>query len=207
MKDAEATKQKIIDCAVKLFAEEGFDGARVDKLAEMAGVNKALIYYYFKSKEAVLEMIFKNFIEKANGILIELAMKNISFDSPEAGEYMGRYNQFLMDNPDILKIMMIESIKGKTKIPPIFKLIDFSGPEGVNEEEVIKNMQGRGFNLKSERNFRLIIEFFTGIIPELCFSLFKKQWSHYFKLSEEDALSLFHKAQELTHVAHYKKKE
>lgn len=39
-----------------LFAEKGFDGARVDKLAEMAKVNKALIYYYFKSKEAIPDM-------------------------------------------------------------------------------------------------------------------------------------------------------
>jgi AcrR family transcriptional regulator len=207
MRDAEVTKQKIIDCAVKLFAEKGFDGARVDKLAEMAGVNKALIYYYFKSKKAILDMIFKEFIEKANGILLELAMNDISFDSPKVAEYMRKYNQILMDNPDILKIMMIESIKGKTKIPPIFKLIDFSGPEGKSEEEMIKKMQERGFNLKSDRNLRLIIEFFTGIIPELCFSIFKKQWSEYFKLSEEDALSLFHKAQELTHAAHYENKE
>ena len=200
MRDSEVTKEKILNCAVTLFAEKGFDGARVDKLAEMAGVNKALIYYYFKNKAAILEIIFKNFIDKANGILIELAMKDIPFDSAEAGQYMKRYNQFLMDNPDILKILMIESMKGKTKNPPIFKLIDFSGPQGVNEEELVKNMQERGFNFKSERNLRLVIEFFTGIIPELCFSIFRKQWSNHFNISENEADSLFHKAQELAHL-------
>lgn len=45
------SRQRILDAALDVFYEAGFDGARVDMIAKRAGVNQALIYYYFKSKE------------------------------------------------------------------------------------------------------------------------------------------------------------
>jgi len=205
-RDSEQTKARILQCAIKLFAEKGFDGARVDELAGLAGVNKALIYYYFKSKEEILETIFDCFIKEANGILMEMASTGVSFDSKEMGLYMKQYSKYLLENSDILKIMMIESIKGKTKVPPVFKLIDISSPEGTDEEQIIIEMQKRGFNLETNRNQRLIIEFFTGIIPEICFSIFRKQWCNHFKVSNADCVTMFKKAIDMTHKEHYKNK-
>ncbi len=45
------TIQRIVAAAEKIFAEQGIDGARMDAIARSARVNKALLYYYFKSKE------------------------------------------------------------------------------------------------------------------------------------------------------------
>ena len=50
-------KVRIIKAAVKLFAEKGFDGTRVSEIAKAAGVNQALIYYYFKGKEDLLNYL------------------------------------------------------------------------------------------------------------------------------------------------------
>jgi AcrR family transcriptional regulator len=49
-RDAAATRQGLIDAATALFAERGFDGARVDAIASRAGVNKAMISYHFGGK-------------------------------------------------------------------------------------------------------------------------------------------------------------
>jgi TetR/AcrR family transcriptional regulator len=43
-------RERILKAAKEIFSEKGFDGARMDPIAQTAGVNKALIYYYFKSK-------------------------------------------------------------------------------------------------------------------------------------------------------------
>ena len=43
--DDQTSKRRILDSAVSLFAENGYDGSRVDVIAKRAGVNKALIYY------------------------------------------------------------------------------------------------------------------------------------------------------------------
>jgi AcrR family transcriptional regulator len=61
-RDADRTQQEILSAAMADFSERGFGGARIDGIAERAGVNKRLIYYYFGSKEglflAVLEQTY-----------------------------------------------------------------------------------------------------------------------------------------------------
>ncbi len=70
--DTTNTKEKIKRAGLKEFALHGFEGARVDRIAMKAKVNKAMIYYHFKSKENLYESlladvyqtIFPNIIEK-----------------------------------------------------------------------------------------------------------------------------------------------
>jgi TetR/AcrR family transcriptional regulator len=50
---ADQTRARILDAAVRQFSENGLSGARTEQIAEQAGVNKALLYYYFQSKDAL----------------------------------------------------------------------------------------------------------------------------------------------------------
>jgi TetR/AcrR family transcriptional regulator len=52
-----STEEKIKRAALKEFALHGFEGARIDRIARKAGVNKAMIYYHFKGKESLYESI------------------------------------------------------------------------------------------------------------------------------------------------------
>ncbi len=67
------TEDKILNGALDEFAELGFDGARVDRIAARSGLNKAMIYYYFKSKENLYETIVKNIASIIQSSIIELA--------------------------------------------------------------------------------------------------------------------------------------
>ena len=62
LRDAERTRQAILKAATAEFAEHGLAGARVDRIAEVSGANKRMIYYYFRSKDdlylAVLEAAY-----------------------------------------------------------------------------------------------------------------------------------------------------
>jgi AcrR family transcriptional regulator len=51
-------EQKIIDAAAGVFEEKGFDGARMQQIADKAGINKALLHYYFRSKDLLFEKVF-----------------------------------------------------------------------------------------------------------------------------------------------------
>src|SRR6476659_7681088 len=61
-RDADRTQQAILRAAMAEFADKGLGGARIDAIAERAGVNKRLIYYYFAGKDplflAVLEQTY-----------------------------------------------------------------------------------------------------------------------------------------------------
>jgi AcrR family transcriptional regulator len=53
------TEQKILDAATDVFLEKGHDGARMQEIADRAGINKALLHYYFRSKQKLFLTVFK----------------------------------------------------------------------------------------------------------------------------------------------------
>ena len=57
MRDAEASKARVFDAASEEFALHGFVGAKVDRIAARARVNKAMIYYHFKNKAALYRAV------------------------------------------------------------------------------------------------------------------------------------------------------
>ncbi|TWO72800.1 TetR family transcriptional regulator [Caenimonas sedimenti] len=68
MRDADRSQSTILAAARDEFAECGLGGARMDRIAERAGLNKRLIYYYFEDKEklfqAVLEQAYRDIREE-----------------------------------------------------------------------------------------------------------------------------------------------
>ena len=52
------TEEKILEAAKKIFLTKGLDGARMQDIADEAGINKAMLHYYFRSKEKLFEQIF-----------------------------------------------------------------------------------------------------------------------------------------------------
>ncbi len=56
------TEEKIIDAATDVFVQKGMDGARMQEIANRAGINKALLHYYFRSKEKLFDAIFNKLV-------------------------------------------------------------------------------------------------------------------------------------------------
>lgn len=68
-----STEEKILEAAKKIFIRQGLAGARMQDIADEAGINKALLHYYFRSKDKLFETIFVEvagqFVPKVNAIL------------------------------------------------------------------------------------------------------------------------------------------
>lgn len=58
------TRERIFQAALKIFALHGFEGARMDKIAAEVGINKASLYFHFKSKEEIFWELFKDIVQK-----------------------------------------------------------------------------------------------------------------------------------------------
>jgi len=76
-KDSAETKEKILAAAKKIFAEKGFSGARMCAIAELAGVNQALIHYHFSSKEMLYKTLFHRFMGKDSEKMMHLIIDEI----------------------------------------------------------------------------------------------------------------------------------
>jgi AcrR family transcriptional regulator len=108
-RDAEATKERILDAAFTEFMDRGFAGARVDDIATRAGCNKALIYAHYGDKERLWERILE--CKTA-----ELSKIEADFDRP--AESVGRFFDFHAANPWCARLLMWEALNvGAGRIP------------------------------------------------------------------------------------------
>jgi AcrR family transcriptional regulator len=108
-------KERILEAAVKLFAERGFDATSVDEIARLAEINKAMIYYYFSSKDELLSSIIRKSINEFTSIIEEIDLSR--FDNleemikaivREAINYIDGYNM-------VIKIFQRESLSKSSK--------------------------------------------------------------------------------------------
>jgi len=192
--DAEA---KILSTAETLFARQGYDATSMDQVAAKARVNKALIYYYFESKDGLKKALYKHvqqdLIDFMDRFLAEITpeqLRKISDQGIEAAlegsimEYMERFIRnmidFLEKHRSALKLIFMESIKTSSDYPAIFGIF-----ETLFRDQMAK-MRTKGI-LYTAGAQELIYEFFTGFMPMMTFIVFHDQWARHFKISEEKA--------------------
>src|SRR5437868_15029162 len=92
------SKSLILRAALKEFAQEGFAGARTEAIAKAAGVNIALIFYYFKNKEQLYgEALDSNYAEWNKRMLAALG----AADSPrrKIKGYVSAHFDFVAETP------------------------------------------------------------------------------------------------------------
>ena len=53
-------ENQILNAAKNVFQSKGMDGARMQEIADKAGINKAMLHYYYRSKQLLFEAVFKN---------------------------------------------------------------------------------------------------------------------------------------------------
>lgn len=71
-RNSERSRAIILATAGRIFAQTGLAGARTDVIADAAGVNKALLYYYFKSKDALYEAVVEDHFRRFNVQALEV---------------------------------------------------------------------------------------------------------------------------------------
>ena len=91
-RDADKTREKLMRAATDEFAARGEAGARIDRIAECAGVNKRMIYAYFGNKEE----LFAAVQEHSLGQLIEA----VPLTADDLPGYAGRLFDYLIDHPE-----------------------------------------------------------------------------------------------------------
>lgn len=79
-KKSDITRAKLIETARELFLEKGFDGLKMQELADRAEMNKGLLHYYFKTKEVLFQAIFKEAMQNLFGGVVKELVSNHSLE-------------------------------------------------------------------------------------------------------------------------------
>lgn len=98
MKKIESNTEEIIfKSAIAVFHKKGMAGARMQEIADEAGINKAMLHYYFRSKQLLFEAVFKNaFMQLAPQIQQVLNSEDSLFEKIE--NFADKYISFIMEN-------------------------------------------------------------------------------------------------------------
>ena len=128
-RDAEVARGAILDAAEEIFAREGFDGARVDAIAEASGYNKSLIFHYFEDKLGLYRAIVWRMKELSYAEMQHLLAPFLASDAAPLNTSQVRtvfemaiswYFNYLTEHPRILRILAWEAAEGWRMFNSIF---------------------------------------------------------------------------------------
>lgn len=198
--DGHITKQKILTIAEKLFSEKGYDGTSVDEIARLSKVNKATVYYHFKNKREVLDVLTRSILVEAKKMI------NQSIHDSHNNSNRGLFRKHLEDlirfmtgKSRLIKILVMESLKTGNGYDSLYRCADMimdNEKDGVYQ--ILDSNDHLPFNSKTEY---LVYEFFTGFIPIIMFVALEDSWAEYYKCEKNKMVELFIDSFERSHMS------
>ncbi len=162
IKKSVKTKRRILKSAKDLFSAKGFDGTSVQEISKKAKVNKALIYYYFKSKNEILDTLFNSFIENEIENVYQF-VKKYKFTIEGHSEFIKNMYSYIKKNKKILRVIFMQSLS----IEEGFDVIELW--KNI-VKEINKKIIHLNYKLKDD-SVSLHNEYCLGVMPLLTFTL------------------------------------
>jgi AcrR family transcriptional regulator len=162
-RDAEATREDILEAATNEFAEKGLSGARIDRIAEHTRTSKRMIYYYFGSKDALYRSVLER--EYTRIRRTEEAMQLYRLAPPEAlAELVRQSFDSHMQRPNFVRLVMNENIHHAEHLKQV------KGLRPLNKAmiESLQEIVDRGVKAKAFRRGIEALDLHTNITA-LCF--------------------------------------
>ena len=186
MKPSLSTKQtQLMDSAELLFSRKGFDGTSVRDIAEAAGINTAMISYYFGSKEKLMEEIFErkslNIKEKVDNLL-----KDDSLDPLEKMySLVDVYIDGILQRKTFHRILLCEQIINQN--PSIVQMIDKMKAKNLEYiNDLIKLGQKKGM-FRKNIDIPMMTNTLVGTVSHTLLNIdFYKSYHHLEDLKEDE---------------------
>jgi len=122
MDNTEGTEQKILLTAMEVFVKKGRHGAKMQEIADIAGINKAMLHYYFRTKDKLYAKVFENVYAKGFGALHKVFETSDSFQT-KLINFIDQYTNLILENPKIPLFILRELSEGADEMKPVFKEI------------------------------------------------------------------------------------
>ena len=114
-----STEEKILEAASKVFTEKGFAGTRTRDIAEEAGINLALLNYYFRSKEKLFEQVMKLKMVLLFGQIVPILTNEKTNLEEKIDLVSNKYFEILSKNPNLPLFVLSEMQKKNSEVKSI----------------------------------------------------------------------------------------
>jgi len=99
------TEQRILEAAEEVFQEKGYDGARMQEIAEHAGINKGLLHYYFQTKDKLFEAIFSVALNRMISRILAILELEVPLEA-KIDMIVDQYMALLLKNPSLPRFVL-----------------------------------------------------------------------------------------------------
>lgn len=106
-----STKEKILRQAIQEFLEYGFYGARMQRIADRAKINKAMLFYYYKNKEQIYKAALGSIFKIMLGNFNKISNKPVSIEK-KVLQLIDIYTDVFMKYPDYFQLIQYELSRG-----------------------------------------------------------------------------------------------
>lgn len=134
------TEQRIFDSAREIFIRDGRDGTRMEEIARHAGINKALLHYYFRSKEKLYRAIFQQEFKRVIGDLSDSLSLDLEI-SRFLQSFINNYIDRLSQNSHVIQFMLWEIRSGGENMKGFLQELFYSGGLNFTPNRVIEKFQ------------------------------------------------------------------
>ncbi len=110
------TKNTILSAAKDVFTQKGFEGARMQEIADKAGINKGLLHYYFKSKNALFNAVFFEIFDAVSPELNDIFRSQETDVLTKISLFVDRYMDLLLQNPFFISHIVCELNRAPNKL-------------------------------------------------------------------------------------------
>jgi len=107
------TRHQIFEAALVEFARKGKDGARMQSIADAAGINKAMLHYYFEGKRDLYESVFRYTMQRFMASF-GASLKRASTFRETLRAFVQGYVSFVQENEHVVRLMVTENLAGGT---------------------------------------------------------------------------------------------
>lgn len=160
------SEQKILDAAKKVFLQKGMYGARMQEIAEEAGINKALLHYYFRSKKKLFLAIFKSEFMNFGPRLFEIFSNEHPLQD-KVSHIVGTYIDILSQNPYLPAFIVSEIQQNPDLLADLSQVLRKIGSSRIIEQLREGIEKGDYIDIKPE-------QFFTNLLAWCIFPFLSK---------------------------------
>ncbi len=118
------TEEIIFEAATVVFEEDGLSGARMQNIADRAGINKALLHYYFRTKDHLFEAVFTKLAQKMFMKFTPIFEKNLSLED-KIRFFFREHITFMQQNPKLPGFIINEINHNPQRIKKLLRNVDF----------------------------------------------------------------------------------
>ena len=116
----EATRQRVLAAAREEFADLGLAGARMQRIADRARVNKAMLHYYFGGKEELYECVLVETLSQLLAGMVKLVTDESLPVEARLRRFLEAYLAFLSQHPELPRLIILETLTGGDRVPRLF---------------------------------------------------------------------------------------